>query len=77
MSLIIVGVGDADFGSMEELDGDDGPLCGGPGMQYVGACSPAMSSSFWLKEQRDSVCICRGPRAEFCDDRDSACPVSV
>jgi hypothetical protein len=25
-SVIIVGVGNADFTSMEELDGDDGPL---------------------------------------------------
>ena len=25
-SIIIVGVGNADFSAMEELDGDDGPL---------------------------------------------------
>lgn len=25
-SLIIIGVGNADFSAMEELDGDDGPL---------------------------------------------------
>ena len=26
VSIIIIGVGDADFSSMDELDGDDGPL---------------------------------------------------
>ena len=30
-SIIIVGVGGADFGMMEELDGDDGGLCNSVG----------------------------------------------
>ena len=32
-SIIIVGLGDADFSSMEELDGDDGVLRGSDGVR--------------------------------------------
>ena len=36
ISVVIVGVGDADFSSMVELDGDDGPLRSGAGAGGVG-----------------------------------------